>query len=263
MPKWGISRGEYFFDTEKRIIAKGLSSIKFMGEKVASELYQLSRAATYTHFTDLLLDLNTKTTLDSRQLDTLIKLDFFSDFGNQRELLRINDLFAAVFKKGDVKKIRKDQVDGTPIGPIVEKYAVGVTKNGASAKSYTVLDVVSMLHETEQAVKAIHMPDLSDVMKVKNFNDIMGYAGYVSGKEEDRRKLYVSDVFPVVRKKDNKQFGYSVLTKSIGSGKESRFTVFNPVYNKLPIQKGDIILCKGFLRDGPYFRLTAYDKLQA
>ena len=263
MPKWGISRGEYFFDTEKRIIAKGLSSIKFMGEKVASELYQLSRAATYTHFTDLLLDLNTKTTLDSRQLDTLIKLDFFSDFGNQRELLRINDLFNEIFKKGEVKKIRKDQVDGTPLGPIVEKYAVGVTKNGASAKSYTVLDVVSMLHETEQAVKAIHMPDLSDVMKVKNFNDIMGYAGYVSGKEEDRRKLYVSDVFPVVRKKDNRQFGYSVLTKSIGSGKESRFTVFNPVYSKLPIQKGDVILCKGFLRDGPYFRLTAYDNLRA
>ena len=89
----------------------------------------------------------------------------------------------------------------------------------------------------------------------------MGYIGYVSGKDEDRRKLYVTEVKPLHRKKDNKLFGYSVFTKSIGSGKESRFTVFCRVFDKDPINEGDIILCTGFERDGQYFRLTGYSKI--
>jgi hypothetical protein len=89
----------------------------------------------------------------------------------------------------------------------------------------------------------------------------MGYIGYVSGKEEDRRKLYVTEVKPLHRKSDNKKFGYSVFTKSIGSGKESRFTVFSKVYDKDPIKEGDIINCIGFQKDGEYFKLTSYSKV--
>ena len=89
----------------------------------------------------------------------------------------------------------------------------------------------------------------------------MGYVGYVSGKQEDRRKLYVLDVLPAKRKRDKVQFGHYVVTKSIGSGKESMFTVFNRVYDLNPIHKGDIIFCGGYERDGKYFTLTRYEKL--
>lgn len=103
--------------------------------------------------------------------------------------------------------------------------------------------------------------DMEDILKVRNFYDVMGYIGYVSGKDEDRRKLYVADVRPLHRKADGKLFGYSIFTKSIGSGKESRFTVFCRVYDKDPIKSGDIIYCKGYERDGQYFKLTAYSKV--
>lgn len=259
-PKWGFSRGDYFFDKEKGVIAKGLTSIKYMSANLADELYGLSRENSYTYFVDLLSALFTKTCVDSRQLDILIKIDFFSEFGNQRELFRIVDLFA-MFKRGEAKQVKKTEIDGTPLEPAVKKHAVGVTKSGGVAKSYTLLDVAAILRDAELMIKSANMPDLSDTLKVKNFSDVMGYAGYVSGREEDRRKLYVSDVFPVSRKKDGKQFGYSVVTKSIGSGKDARFTVFNGVYNKDPIKGGDIIFCKSFIRDGPYFTLTAYEKV--
>lgn len=127
LPKWGLSRGEYFYDKEKRIIAKGLTSIKYMSAALADELYNLSRTKKYTSFMELLEDLDTKTTINSRQLDILIKLDFFSDFGNQRELLRMTDLFTNTFKKGETKKIKKSEIDGTPLEDIVKKYAVGMT----------------------------------------------------------------------------------------------------------------------------------------
>lgn len=261
MPKWGLSKSDYFFDKERNIIAKGLTSIKYMSAGIAEELYSLAHSKTYTRFVDVLADIDTSASLNTRQLDILIKLDFFSDFGNQRELLRITEMFYETFKKGQAKKISKDKIDGTPLEPIVAKYAVGVTKAGQFAKSYTLLDVESIMRETEDAIKALHMDDLGDLLKVRNFVDVMGYVGYVSGKEEDRRKLYVMDVFPVCRKKDGKQFGYSVITKSIGSGKESRFTVFNKVYNNEPIHKGDIIYCQSFTRDGQYFTMTGYRKI--
>lgn len=259
MPKWGLSKGEYFFDKERNIIAKGLSSIKYMSESVAEELYQLAHTALYDHFVDLLRDLST-TSIDTRQLDILVKLDFFSDFGNQRELLRIIDLFKE-FKNGEAKKISREKVDGTLLEPIISKYAIGETKSGGIAKSYTLLDVHSILREAEETIKSIHMEDLSDLTKVRNFADVMGYVGYVSGREEDRRKLYVTDIYPLHRKKDNFQFGYSVLTKSIGSGVEGRFTVVNRIYDSNPIKKGDIIWCKQFERDGTYYKLTGYERI--
>lgn len=263
MPRWGISRGEYSYDTSKRVIAKGLDSIKYMSAAVAEELYGLAHKKQYENFIDVLEALNGESSINSRQLDILIKLDFFSDFGNQRELFRIADLFSDLFKSGEVRKISRDRVDGTPLEPIVQKYSVGTTKAGGVAKAYTVLDVESMMRESESAVKAVGMEDLPLLTKVQNFNEIMGYAGYTTGREEDRRKLYVADVFPLTRKKDGKQFGYSVVTQSIGSGKSGRFSVMNSVWNKDPIKKGDIIYCAAYEREGAYFRLTAYEKIYA
>ena len=261
LPKWGLSRGEYFFDRERKIIAKGLTSIKYMSAGLADELYNLAAKNKYSCFMDLLKDLDEKTSINSRQLDILIKLDFFSDFGNQRELLRMVDLFFNIFKRGQAKQIKKTEVDGTPLEEIVKRYAVGVTKSGGEAKSYTLLDVMSILRGAEDAVKAVGMDDLSDIIKVRNFYDVMGYIGYVSGNEADRRKLYITDMKPLVRRRDGEQFAYSVFTKSIGSGKESRFTLFNREFKKEPVKVGDIIYCKGYQRDGEYFKLTAYDKV--
>lgn len=261
MPKWGLSRSDYFFDPEKNVIAKGLSSIKFMSDGLAEELYELAHSKTYTRFIDVLYDIDRETSMNTRQLDILIKLDFFSDFGNQRELLRMTEMFYDVFKKGEAKKISKERVDGTQLEPIVAKYATGVTKAGQFAKAYTLLDVRSILYAVEDAIKAVRMDDLPDSIKIRNFAEVMGYAGYTSGREEDRRKLYVQDVFPVSRKKDGKQFGYNILTKSVGSGVEARFTIFNKLYNKEPVHKGDIIWCESFVRDGQYFTMTGYHRV--
>lgn len=261
MPKWGLSKSEYFFDKEKNIIAKGITSIKYMNSHIADELYSIAHSKQHKRFIDVLMDIDQYSSLNSRQLDILIKIDFFSEFGNQRELLRIVELFVETFKKGQAKKIAKDKVDGTPLEQIVSKYSVGVTRAGGIAKSYTILDIESIMREAEDAIMDIHMDDLNDLLKVRNFADVMGYVGYVSGREEDRRKLYVLDVYELVRKRDNKQFGYSIITKSIGSGVESRFTVFNKVYDTDPIQKGDIIYCQSYDVDGQYFRLTKFSKV--
>ena len=258
LPRWGFSRSDYFFDKEKKVIAKGLSSIKYMSSSLANELYNLAKENSYKNFVELLRDLSEKTSLNSRQLEILIRIDFFAEFGNQRELLKIVELFT-LFKRGEAKQIKKSEVDGTPLEDIVKRHAVGVTKSGGVAKSYTLIDVMAILKDLEVSVKSADMEDLGDIVKVRSFAEIMGYAGYVSGREEDRRKLYVSDVYPLHNKSNGKQFAHSIITKSIGSGKDGRFTVFNRIFEPNPIRKGDIIFCKDYERDGQYFQLKSFD----
>lgn len=260
-PKWGISRERYFYDEKSNTIAKDITSIKYMSEKLAQQMFDLAHSKHYTYFTDLLRDLFDQTCIDTRQLDMLTKIDFFSDFGNQRELLRLEDLFLGLFKKGEVKQIKRSSLEGTPLEPVVSKYAVGVTKTGGVAKSYTILDVGSILRETEDIIKAAGFEDLNDLVKVKNFEEIMGYAGYVSGKQEDRRKLFIMDLWPAVRRKDGHQYGYNVKTKSIGSGKEWQFTIRTTLYQKHPIQKGDVIYCSEYTSNDKYYYLTKYARI--
>lgn len=257
LPKFGLSSSEYEFDKEKKIISKGVSSVKYVSASVAEELYKLSKTRQYTYFIDILTDITQKTSANSRVIDVLLKIDYFSDYGNQRELLRIYDIFE-LFKKGTAKQIKKELIADSPIDSIVRKHSNDKTKSGAESKNYILNDVNAIMCECEEMIKETHIPDLSDTIKIKNFIEIMGYSGYVSGKESDRRKLLIKEIYPLKRKKDNTQFGYSFLTQSIGSGIESRFTVFNRVFDKEPVKKNDVILCTGYTREGQYFTMTGY-----
>lgn len=257
-PKFGTSRGKYFFDKEKNIIAKGIGSIKYMSDAVGEELYALSKEKQYDTFIDLLYDITHRTSLDSRQLDILVKIDYFSDFGNQRELMTIVDFFARLLKNGDAQQIDRETVDGTSLESAFVPYCDGMTKAGKPAKRYKILEMVSVMHAIEKAVKDVGMVDLTVGTKFRNFMELMGYAGYVTGLEGDRATLYIHEIYPLKRKKDGAQFGYSFVTKSVGSGKEARFTVFNNIYKKFPVKKGDFIRCRGYEKEGQYYKMTSY-----
>ncbi len=262
MPKFGISKSKYEFDANKRVIAKGLASVKYLSAAAASELYDLAHSKHYLSFMELLADIDSKTTVNSRQLEILIHLDFFSDFGNQRELLRMVDVYTTLFKKGQAKQIKKAEIDGTIFEGAVKKYSTGITKSGGNAKSYTLLDVASILRECESIIRSQHLDDLDVMTKIQNVYNAMGYLGYITGDEADRRKLYVTKVKSLFTQKNKEQFGYSVFTKSIGSGVESRFTVYNNVFNKIPVKEGDVIYCKDYQRKytsrGLFFVLSDY-----
>jgi DNA polymerase-3 subunit alpha len=261
MPKWGVSRAEYSYDLEKKQISKGLASVKYISKTLPDELYNIAHSRKYDRFVDVLLALK-ETSIDSRQLAILSQIDFFSEFGNQREILRITDMFTNIFKEGEAKKVQKEKVAGTPLEDIVAKYSVGTTKSGGDAKSYTIVDMKSILKEAEDAIKVVGMTDIDVKVKIQNFVDALGYMGYVTYKDEDRPSLYVMDVHELRRKSDNKQFGYSIITKSIGSGKESRFSIMNRyLCDGKPPREGDIIRCLQWHRNGKYLEMTGYKTL--
>ena len=102
-PKFRFSLGEYSFNLKESAIYKGISSVTFMSTKVAEELYAL-KDRQYSDFIKVLCDIKSSTSADSRQIDILIKLDFFSEFGSINDLLDIKDKWEKYSGRKTVKK---------------------------------------------------------------------------------------------------------------------------------------------------------------
>ncbi|MEE5181056.1 PHP domain-containing protein [Bacillus subtilis] len=102
--QFGKSRATYTADNEMNAIYKGISSIKFLNAKVAEELYELAQQKDYDRndWVGLLIDIF-ETSADTRQMEILIRLDFFKEFGEKEVLLEIY-LAMADKKKADIKR---------------------------------------------------------------------------------------------------------------------------------------------------------------
>lgn len=241
-------------------ITESISTIKGFSATIGKHLWNAAQIQ-HENFMSLLLDLDQRGV--KAKVEPLIKIDYFQQYGNQRELMKMWEIFN-YFKQGTAKSLKREAVDGTILENPVRSHATWLKKDGTEAKSYALTDVMAILSEVERLIRASNLPDINDVIKIRNYCEIMGQSGYISGKENDRPKLFVKEVFPLKRKSDGKQFGYSILTQSIGSGIESRFTVFNRVYELEPIKKDDVICVLSWEREkGQYFTLKSYRHIRA
>lgn len=256
-PKFGHSKSEYVLDRETNTIYKGCKSIKYVNEEVPNALYELARN-NYKTFSELLGDIK-QTGINSRQLEILIKLDFFDVFGNSRELMTLVELFDT-FKWGDAKQISKDKIeDGSFIRQALDKYCTQTEKKYIVPDKATCLKILS---ELENQIKASNLTDYSLKDKIQWQQEYLGYTS-ASGRKEDSRLLIVKDIAAVKRKSDGKQFGYGIIFQSIGSGKQIRMTALNPVYKNCgEIKKGDVIYCIDYAKKGAYYNITKYKKIE-
>ena len=119
--KFGKSGAEYTMDKETNSIYKGISSIKYCNSQIADELFELSKNK-YNSFVDLLQDIKNLTSVNSRQLDILIGLDFFSDFGGNAKLLKVAEMYD---KLGTVKVIAKKKMEELGLSEFMMKKHCG------------------------------------------------------------------------------------------------------------------------------------------
>lgn len=154
--KFGYSKSTYSYDKSTGMIYKGMASIKFLNEKSSDELYEL-RNNTYTTFTDLLYDIESKTTLNSRQLDILIKIDFFEEFGDINKLLYIRDKFDLIHDK---KQVRKDKIEEFAISEDI------IRKNSGKETDTVVKEIDYEAYLTDLGIANIE-EELEDCIKYK------------------------------------------------------------------------------------------------
>lgn len=101
--QFGHSRALYSFNYDENNIYKGIASIKFLNAKVAEELFELAKNDyDKNDWVGLLVDIF-KTSINTKQMEILIRLDFFKDFGAKEVLLEIY-LAMADKKKADIVK---------------------------------------------------------------------------------------------------------------------------------------------------------------
>lgn len=237
-PKFGSSGSSYMFDRESGVISKGVSSVKYLNKIVPQELYDVYHKNHPETFMEALLAIKDETSCDDRQLSNLIRIGYFSTYGNIRELQRIYDVFK-YFKRGDAVHIKKSSIKDGPLLEILKQYSTDVNAKGVELKSYTIVDMRGLLNQCEDYVRSLNIPDADFKSKIADQQELMGYVDITTGDEKDRRKLLVLDTYEL--RGANGVWGVAVTTRSIGTGKEARLTVRKYVYDRQPIKKLDVI----------------------
>lgn len=231
----------------------GIPLIKTCSQQNADELYQL-RNDSYNNFVDMLYNLM-NTTINASQLDALIKLGFFSEFGNARILNSIVEYFN-LFKQGNAKQFDTNKAEKYPVICDIIKRNSRLTKSG---KTYVDLNVKNILTEIEEWLNCNNVSDYTTQQKIDFQEDLLGFMHLSTGKDEDRRKLLVLEVKPLISQKNGKTWAYAIDEISIGSGVKNRLTIWSRVYEQNPIVINDIVYAERISKNNKgYWYLDSY-----
>lgn len=137
--KFGKSQAQYFFDKKENCIYQGIESIKFCNAQMSQELYNI-RDNHYDNFLDLYKDVVDKTTANSKQIEILVELDYFSDYGKPMELLTMIDWYNKIANK---KVFSKDKL--AELG--VPEYLMAKYSKKETAKQFREVDTEGLLQE--------------------------------------------------------------------------------------------------------------------
>lgn len=225
--KFRHSVAQYNFDKETNQIFKGLASIKYLNSVIADEIYAL-KDNQYDTFIDLLMDLKTKTSLDSRQTEILIDLDFFSEFGETNSLIfqyKILNIFFDKTKRQFKKQFSKDKLETMNI-PLdyIRPFAGKETP-----KMFTQVDALQFLRFLSTKVK------VKPRTLAEKVNAQQKRLGYIDVKD-DRYKNHF-----VILEVDTK-YSPKIKAYSLRSGEVLTYKINKRIYSRNKLTEGTIVL---------------------
>lgn len=217
--KFRYSRPEYTCSKETGSIYKGMKSIKYLNKKISLELYRL-RDRQFQDFYDLLNILNTETSVNSRQLDILIKLDFFSEFGNPNQLLYQVELYNKYYSR---KQLKKDELTTDEIA------AVLMCEYTETDKLYKVANTMEIIRQLDNSSKI----KTSICDRIQYESEHLGYIGIVIPKLP-ADLAYITDI-------NDKYKNRIVTLYRLNSGEVERVKVKGATFERNPLEVGQVI----------------------
>lgn len=213
-----------FFTGDRKANTKPKSEIKGVNEEVYNAILDLDFEK-YDTFIDLLQYICDNGVANKTQVMILTKLNYFNRFGQNKKLSEVVfEFYDGEFKYGKNQAIKTKTLK-------IEKL---------KEKEATTADKAFPLHE-EIEIRQKHL----------------GY--FVTNKEEDRPKLLITNTMDLKSKKNGRFFATSITATSIGSGKETKYTIFATDLKQCgKVNVGDIILCYNWCRDREYFKILNY-----
>lgn len=240
-PTFRYSTSTYFMDKETNTIYKGTSSIKFLNKSASDYLYSL-RDNEYKTFTDLLIEITqakdeeNKSLINSRQIEILIKLQFFEEFGHNEKLLSIYRIFSDLYGR---KVISKDRLHELSISPdIVAKNALTETD-----KQYRDINIEKILYEYEENSPNTNL-NFSEQTKFEI--EILGYIN-TTYPEIDRTICLIKDV--------DTKFKPKVTLYCLQNGKEIECKIKKETFKNKPLKKGTLIKANEFQKKPKWIKV--------
>lgn len=165
--KFGKSGAEYQCDKQEKIIYQGIGAIKYCNNQIANELLELSKNK-YNNFIDLITDIKANTSLNSRQLNILTGLNFFRDFGENKYLLNVIELYD---KFANCKQINKNKLESLGVSEyLMKKYSAKETKS-----LYKEIDNLGLIKELMTTLENKSMGIIEHVKFEKEYLEYVTY----------------------------------------------------------------------------------------
>lgn len=102
--KWGVDNRTFKADKEKGEIIPALISLKGLSQKCSEKLYYLSQNYKFDNFADLWITLMETSHVNKGHIEKLIKLDYFSEFGEINQILRFVEIAEEIYKRSQFNK---------------------------------------------------------------------------------------------------------------------------------------------------------------
>ena len=215
--KFGHSKADYSMEKETNSIYKGIASIKYMSADVANKLYDLAHTQKFNSFIDLLRVFPG----DSRQLEILIKLNYFSQFGSIGKLLNIVELYN---KFGTCKTLKESDVLSlsTPVQEVIAKYTV------KPKTQYKITDNDGMLRELAELTGE---RPVTMMMRLSWEKEFLGYCASTDPSQQG--SWLVLDI--------DTKYSPKLSIYAIWSGEQRIVKVSKRDFQSNPLTKGDTI----------------------
>ncbi len=215
--KFRRSKGDYIPNKEENTIYKGIGSIKDLNSQIGDELYEL-RYVKYNSFLELLDDIDSYCSIASNQLEILIKLDFFSEFGNPKYLLNILSIKDKFSTAKVISKSKYPELENE-----LNKYSGKITE-----KQFRDIDNFGLIN------CMILKIDKTDRFTIKELSEFqMNYLGYVALQFDIDKRYHI------VKSIDAK-YTPKVEVQSLSNGESFIGKINKKIFDK-SLKIGDVI----------------------
>jgi DNA polymerase III alpha subunit len=224
---FGIEEGEYKFgadnrhfvaDKENHCIYPSLLSIKGLSQGCANDLYELSQKNKFDNFYDLWKAMNSVKTLNSGKITTLIKMNYFKDFGSIEKIEEFMKAIDALHGKSQFKKEK-----------LPDEYAEVIKKyTEETDKTYRKFDYETALYEI---LNSIPDRETSAAKLIKYQNELFGYVTYKNPKFKNTGLVLSID----------SKYSPKISVYMLDSGETVIYKLAKALYQKNPFDVNSII----------------------
>lgn len=229
---FGIKNGDYKFrrdnrefsiDKENGCINPSMLSIKNFSNKIAELLYSL-KDNQYDSFTDLLEELREKGVAETR-IQELIKMNYFSEFGNIKYLEKLTEVFGMFYKnKKYLVQYSKEKAFENGIDfDVLRRHS-----KSEAAKTFMGIDSKSIINEIMTQYLDIKT---SEKEVIQSRFEVLGYIDVIDKKYSGY--CLVTDI--------NVDYSPKIKLYALANGNEIPVKIEKKIYKNKELKRGDII----------------------